>query len=391
MTTNNDIEEGLLDDAGSSRRFVKHDKYEELKEGKRRKALNKSKKKASHPIDNIIKYGNKKNSNREYKSLSTAAQIRIAAGFQQAILKVTSYGKGFDKIFSHIAYITRDFDLPLEDQDRSLLKTRDEAQDLLTTWQAIFFDNRANSRDTVHMVFSAPPGTCRNTFKQLTREFLSEQYNNIHDYVFVEHNDTEHPHIHSILCLRSHNGQKLDPRKKYLNELRKQFAEKCREKGIMLDASRRFERGLAGQSSKSAFVQMREKRQTTPLADKRLINRVTLEIASQIDTNNTSDKLRKNRNQNIKSQFYKTAKKLYEAYMAADEGHRQDKDIQAAKLLFDYSKQIPSEMTRADYLKEILKKDSLQAFGKVSDFLGLSEILKKQQDKFKQKDLELEE
>lgn len=389
MTIDKDIDDGLLDGAGRSRRFIQPYRHEEQIEEQRRKHFKKNKNRTKNKINDDIKYGNKKNSTPEYNELTTSEQIRIAAGFQQAIVKVTSYGKGVNKILHHIAYITRNFDLPLEDQDQSLLKSSNDASDLLSTWQSIYFDKKANSRDTVHLVFSAPPGTCRTTFKDLTREFLSEQYEGEHDYLFVQHDDTEHPHIHSVICLRSINGQKLDPRKKYLHELRKKFAEKCRDNGIMLDSSKRFERGLSGKSVKSEFVHMREKRQIIPQADKQLIARVQRELSSGIVPPNTGESVRKTRNQTIKSQFYKTAKKLYETYMSATEDKRQDKDIKAAKLLFDYSKTIPGEMTRSDYLKERLLKDSSQVFGKVSDFIGLDSSLKPKKTEAKKADMGL--
>lgn len=355
MTSKNIPEQGLLDGAGRSRRFVQAGIHEEFAT----KLQEKSSKKSKNRITNTLKYGDKNpHASPKYKPLTTAEQIRIAAGFQQAILKITSYGKGVAKVMSHIAYITRNFDLPLEDQGQSLLKSSDDARALLSTWQAIYFDKKANSRDTVHMVFSAPPGTCRNTFKELTREFLDEQYEGEHDYIFVLHNDTEHPHIHSVICMRSINGQKLDPRKKYLHELRKKFAEKCREHGIMLDSSRRFERGLAGKSVKSELVQMREKRKVMPEADKRLLAKIKRELASESTLTDTGENTRKSRNTSIKNHFYSTAKKLYESYMAAPKELRQDKDIAAAKMLFDYSKTIPGELTRGDYLKDFLSKKS---------------------------------
>lgn len=379
MKNDRELDDGMLDGAGRSRRFIQPYKHEERIEEQQRKAQKKNKSHTKNKINDDIKYGNKKNSIPEYNALTTAEQLRIAAGFQQAILKVTSYGKGVNKILQHIAYITRNFDLPLEDQDQSLLKSSNDASDLLSSWQSIYFDKKANSRDTVHLVFSAPPGTCRNTFKELTREFLSEQYEGEHDYLFVQHDDTEHPHIHSVICLRSINGQKLDPRKKYLHELRKQFAEKCRDNGIMLDSSKRFERGLSGKSVKSEFVHMREKRKIIPQADKQLIARVKSELNSDIIPPNTGESVRKTRNQNIKNHFYKTAKKLYETYMNAAQDKRQDKDIKAAKLLFDYSKTIPGEMTRSEYLKERLINGSSQAFGKTSDFIELDSLLKPKQ------------
>ena len=306
-------------------------------------------------------------------------------------LQVTSYGKGINKIMKHLAYISRNFDLALEDQDKSLLNSRENVNELLSSWESIYFDNRKNTRDTAHLMFSVPPKTDRAIFNKLTREFLQEEYEGEHDYLFVQHNDTEHPHIHSVICLRSINGEKLDPRKKYLNELRKSFAKKCRDHGIMLDSSRRFERGLSGKSVKSELVQMREKRNSLPHVDKQLLDRVKNEMVTNKKVVNTGELVRKQRNQKFRDQFYNTAKKLYENYMTTPEGQRKDKDIKAAKLLFDYSKEFPNEITRADYLKELLHKESSKEIGKKSDFLGLKELVNEKKITFNKTDIELGE
>ncbi|WP_156812663.1 relaxase/mobilization nuclease domain-containing protein [Legionella tunisiensis] len=253
--------------------------------------------------------------------------------------------------------------MPLETQDKTLLLTREESMELLASWQASCFDSRSNSRDTVHYVFSAPPGTERGQFKTVTREFLSEEYEGEHDYLFVEHDDTEHPHIHAVVCMRSIQGKKLDPRKKYLHAMRKRFAETCRDNGIMLASSRRFERGLSGKSSKSELVQMRQKRQHLPEVDKRFVARVKTEIESSFSSNDLSADSRLKRHQFVRSQFYDSAKKLYDNYINTEESKRQDKDIQAAKLLLDYAKSFPQEKSRTDFLKEKLVEQSIDVSG----------------------------
>ena len=371
MTNKN--EDGLLDDLGHSQRFVNPYGLEDSKHSLQNKYEKKNEIKKSNRINNKIKYGNNKDNFKIKDELTTGDLIRIASGFQQAIVKVTSYGKGTNKILNHLAYISRNFDLPIEDQDRSLLTKREEVIDLLSSWNSIYFDNRKNGRDTVHMVFSAPPGTSRDVFKQLTKEFLNDEYGGAHDYLFVPHNDTEHPHIHSVICLRSVEGKKLDPRKEYLNQLRKRFAEKCREQGIYVEASRRFERGLSGKSVKSEFVQMRGKRQEIPIVDKQLVENVKKEIASN-QTVDTGEKIRRTRNESIKNQFYQAAKSLYNNYVSSSEGEQKDSTIKAAKLLLDYSKKFPTELTRSDFLKEkLIVKQSL-SLNSTNDFLGIQSL-----------------
>lgn len=384
-----DDEEGTLDGSGKSRRFVSPYLYDELLEENQRKNRTKSQEKKAKKVNEKLKYGNKINDVFSSEELSTADQIRIAAGFQQAIVKITGYGKEPNKIMKHLAYISRNYDLPLEDHEQSLLHSQNNVRDLLSSWESIYFDNRKDSRHTAHMIFSVPPKTDRGVFKQLTREFLKEEFGGEHDYVFVQHDDTEHPHIHSVICLRSLNGKKLDPRKKYLSELRKNFAKKCREHGVMLDASRRFQRGLSGKSVKSELVHLRDKRNTTPRVDRILIERVKNEMSSTVPSANTGDLIRNERNKKLRDQFYTTAKSLYQNYLATPEEKRNEKELTASKLLLDYSKKLPKELTRADYLKELLGKETSKSHQQQSDFLGLRESLKKSHIDLKQTDMGL--
>ena len=102
--------------------------------------------------------------------------------------------------------------------------------------------------------------------------------------------------------MRSIKGKKLDPRKKYLNHLRNFFAEKCRDNGIMVEASKRCERGLGGTSRKSAMVQMYNQRGAIPKSDFKLRDRLENEGLTTIEA-------QKKRNENIRENYFTTAKK----------------------------------------------------------------------------------
>ena len=359
MSNNNEINDGLLDDAWSSRRFVNSNKIDDSKTDKINKnAQNSSGEKNKKRISSSVKYGKKKGESCEYKPLSVAEQIRIAAGLKQAIVKVTSYGKGCTHIMNHLAYISRNFDIPLEGNNDSLLKTKPDASALLDSWDSIYFDTRKNARDTVNLVFSTPPGTNRDTVNTLTREFLKEEFEDEHDYLFAQHNDTDHPHVHAVIVLRSTEGKKLDPRKQYINQLKKRYAEKCREHGVMLEASRRFERGITGKATNFSMVQMRMKKQVTPAADEKLMNIVKTEMQSDQGRADTGQAIRQARNTQVRATFYNTAKSLYDGYVQAPDGMKKDKDLQAAQLLFDYAKGMPNEVTRAEYLKQLIDRSA---------------------------------
>ena len=194
---------------------------------------------------------------------SVADMIRTASRLPQAVLKITNYGKGKAHIIAHIQYITRKGTLALEDQDGQLILNHEEQHDLIDIWEATSFSQRKNSRDTLHLMLSSPPGTNRDDFKKAARSFLQNSFKQ-HDYVFVAHNDTAHPHVHVVINMKNEQNKKLRTSKATIFQLRQQFAASCREHGIWVEASPRTERGKIGRSEPSPIRQMKLKRNISP-------------------------------------------------------------------------------------------------------------------------------
>lgn len=304
---------------------------------------------------NRLAYGYRKHHKYQYKPLEISEQIRIAQELPQAVIKVTKYGKGASKINAHIKYISRKYTLELEDQDGIKYSTQESLENIVETWSEIYFDFKDDStqkrtpRDTVHMVFSVPPCSDRKAFRDATSELLKDEFEGRNDYLFVEHADTEHPHIHAVIVLRTIQGKKLNPRKEYLHYLRKKYAEFCREKGIEVEASRRFERGLSGSSLNSKMTQMRKSRGIIPEADGRLVNAVKTDYSN---IKSARSKKRSARNRSMRSHFLNTAKNLYEKAKQAVGQDEVQRLASTSKLLHDFAQQMPSEPTLPELLLE---------------------------------------
>ncbi len=298
-----------------------------------------------------IAYGKSKYELKDIKKPSISSQIRIASDMDQAILKFISYGSGYLRAYKMMRYISRKFELKMEDQEGNEITEKSEANELLKSWSSMYFDTRKNSRDVAHVMFSAPHGTERNIFKKAVREFLHEQYHGNHDYVFVAHEDTEHPHVHSLLSMRSVKGKKLDPRKKYIHGLRTAFAKKCREHGIMVDASYRFERGIPGKSLNSKMYNMRQKRKETPESDHKLIQKIKKELTQNLK----NDEFFSAKKFDMKQHFYDTAKKVYEQSKEKENPKDIENNVKAAKLLYDFSRRFDKQSNRYDDIKTVIK------------------------------------
>ncbi|WP_322886779.1 relaxase/mobilization nuclease domain-containing protein (plasmid) [Sinorhizobium medicae] len=93
-------------------------------------------------------------------------------------------------------------------------------------------------RNAFHVIFSARAGTDAQTMNRAVRDFLSEQVAG-HRWITAHHPDTGHVHVHAMIAARDHVGKALRLTKPELYQWRERFAEKAREHGIAMVATRR--------------------------------------------------------------------------------------------------------------------------------------------------------
>lgn len=197
--------------------------------------------------------------NREQEKEIRAQKVKEAErhskGYGQAVVKVYSYSHGVASVKSHAKYLTRDSELPMEvggkDGDENILiSDPDEVKEILEEWSDDF-DTFKNSRDVANITLSAPVGSDRGGVEKAARSFSREYFSHT-EYMFVVHNDTNHPHAHLMVKMRDNNNEKIRLDKKQLKQMRETFAEKLRDNGINVGSSYRTDRGVF----KKPFPQM---------------------------------------------------------------------------------------------------------------------------------------
>jgi type IV secretory pathway VirD2 relaxase len=196
--------------------------------------------------------------------------VRNAAGYQQAILKVYGYSKTKGHLSGHIRYISRNNELELEDPTGNKVTSGDEVKELLGHWFADA-DKRKNSRMSANMVLSAPRGADPDAAGKATRDFARETFVDNHDYLFTIHDDTSNPHAHLIVKLRGYDGTKLRLGRQALYEMRQNFAQCLRERGVEVAATYRSDRGVGRRGENQKIINMR-RRGIVPEVDKGAIS-----------------------------------------------------------------------------------------------------------------------
>jgi len=180
----------------------------------------------------------------------------ITSKYGQAVVKVISYGRGKESARNQLNYISRRGDLELEGRDGTVVEGSEAVEELAKDW-ARDFDNKANSRNLVHIVLSTPKGTSRTAAHESVRDFARNVFADNYDYMLVRHDDTDNPHSHLLVKMRGDDGIKLDPRKADLKAWREEYARCASRHGIKLDASSRLSRGQGKRGKKMAVVKMK--------------------------------------------------------------------------------------------------------------------------------------
>ncbi|MER8608315.1 relaxase/mobilization nuclease domain-containing protein [Mesorhizobium sp. M1233] len=98
-------------------------------------------------------------------------------------------------------------------------------------------------RNAYHLLFSARAGTDANAVMAAARGVLEERAPG-YKFVLAHHNDTNHVHIHAMVQARSADGERLKFYKPDLAAWRETFAEKARENGIAMVATRRMDHAM---------------------------------------------------------------------------------------------------------------------------------------------------
>ncbi|SUA67692.1 relaxase/mobilization nuclease domain-containing protein [Oligella urethralis] len=159
----------------------------------------------------------------------------------------------------HIDYISRNGTLPLEDEKGNILKGKTAInKGVIDQWKAFGIPEKSRYKETLNVVLSMPPGTPPEAVKDAAREFAKQEFKD-HHYVFVQHLDEAHPHVHLCVTMRDFNGKRMNPRKNDLYEWRLLFAEKLREQGVDCAATKRQHRGVTQKAENSMLFNMKKR------------------------------------------------------------------------------------------------------------------------------------
>lgn len=143
--------------------------------------------------------------------------------------------------------------------------------------------SRRERRNAYHLLFSARAGTDANAVMAAARAVLEERAPG-YKFVLAHHTDTKHVHIHAMVQARSTDGERLKFYKPDLVAWREAFAEKARENGIAMVATRRMDHAMTRPFTKEhAGAYNRSQRDPRYQVSAKTIERVEAKRQCRID------------------------------------------------------------------------------------------------------------
>ncbi|MGZ5165423.1 MAG: relaxase/mobilization nuclease domain-containing protein [Burkholderiales bacterium] len=275
---------------------------------------------------------------------------RIVGRAPEVMVKITGRTKGVGHLKSHLEYITRNGELAAETEQGSLMTGRSGLKDLQQRWTddaALDDKRRRDGTLSVNIILSMPAGTDAAAVKDAARAFAMETFEPNHDYVFVQHLDDKHPHVHLTVRSLGHDGKRLNPRKADLQAWRERFAGELRLRGVAAEATPRRTRGQVRKADRGAVLALR-KRNVTPDVDRLAREEVLREARGQKTTVRPWDEKIRSRQEAIRQRYLDYAAELERTAGARDHA--------VALQIRQFVRDMPAIETRRHMLKKELSE-----------------------------------
>ncbi|UPK30999.1 relaxase/mobilization nuclease domain-containing protein [Bradyrhizobium sp. 195] len=245
---------------------------------------------------------------------------RIVRRAPEVMVKITGRTKDVAHLKSHLAYITRNGELDAETEQGTSLTGRAGLKDLQQRWEddaGLDDKRRRDGSLSINIILSMPAGTDAVGVKDSARALAVETFGDNYDYVFVQHLDDKHPHVHLTVRSLGHDGKRLNPRKADLQAWRERFAGELRLRGIAAEATPRRTRGRVRKADRGAVLALR-KRRITPDVDRLARKEVLSEVRGGNAAKHPWDEQIKSRQDVIRRRYLDYAAELQRCEARAD-------------------------------------------------------------------------
>lgn len=193
---------------------------------------------------------------------------RVVRKAPEVMVKISGNAKGGAHLQSHLLYISRNGKLDLETEQGEAIIDKQGLKELIAEWKNDVGERNERTRDTYNIVLSMPSGTDPQGVKQAARNFAKSRFSENHQYVFVLHTDSDHPHVHLTVKSLGFDGTRLHVKRGDPQIWREEFAEELRSIGIEAEATPRKIRGVVKKPVSQPVFHLRQRGKAKTDAEK---------------------------------------------------------------------------------------------------------------------------
>jgi len=176
----------------------------------------------------------------------------------EVMVKVSGGGRNMGHIKAHMDYISRNGELPVENERGEIYEGREDIRALRDEFKRGGIgipEHGEGRREALNVIFSMPAGTHRPSVTAAVRELAKKNFQG-HQYAFAQHDDEDHAHVHLVVKIAGFDGYRLQHRKGDVASWRESFAEHLRAQGIEANATTRKARGVVQRPVRQAIQQI---------------------------------------------------------------------------------------------------------------------------------------
>ncbi|SHJ62478.1 Type IV secretory pathway, VirD2 components (relaxase) [Malonomonas rubra DSM 5091] len=248
---------------------------------------------------------------------------RVVKRRPEVMVKITGNTKGEAHLKTHLDYITRKGELEAENERGEIIDGRADVAEVAEEWMLDAGRRKKNTRDSTNIVLSMPPGTNAAAVKDAAREFAQKTFAENHQYLFVQHQDEKHPHVHLTVKNLGYDGTRLHVKKGDPQIWREAFAKQLRKHGVKAEATSRAPRGVVKKSVKQAIQSMR-KRGVRSEVDQAKVRAAITELKEGVKESRPWESRIKERQTGIRQGWLTVAKELAKSSNAEDQTLAED-------------------------------------------------------------------
>lgn len=227
---------------------------------------------------------------------ATAVRGRLRALVKrspQVMVRISGGGRGIRHIKAHLDYISRNGQIPLEDQHGDKFSGKEDIAALRDEWRfgGFAIEDTASSRQAFNIILSMPAGTSEVAVLRAARDFASSEFGNYQYAMALHAQDTDpdddpsrNPHVHLCVKATSLDGTRLNPRKGDLQRWREAFSQRLREHGVECEATPRIQRLQSKRGEKQSVLHKKARGERFDRIGSRALDLQVVERAKRRET-----------------------------------------------------------------------------------------------------------